>query len=175
VSAHEAAIAEPDSGSPAGALAASAIALLIARGLTVGTAESLTGGLVAATLTTVAGASAAFRGGVVAYAADLKESQLGVPSALLNQHGTVHRDVALAMAAGVRRRLDVAIGVATTGVAGPDPAEGQPVGTVHVAVDAGTGPAHRLLALTGDREQVRSETVRQVLALLVSVLKEDRV
>lgn len=166
-------VAGPGSDWSADAMAASAIGLLIARGLTVGTAESLTGGLVAAALTTVPGSSAAFRGGIVAYAADLKESQLGVPPALLQEVGTVHRDVALAMAAGVRRRLDVAIGVATTGVAGPDPADGQSAGTVHVAVDAGTGPAHRRLALTGDRNQVRSETVRAVLALLVSVLAED--
>jgi nicotinamide-nucleotide amidase len=175
VSAYEAAVAGPDSGgeSAVGILAASAIGLLIARGLTVGTAESLTGGLVAAALTTVPGSSAAFRGGIVAYAPDLKESQLGVPPALLKKVGTVDRDVALAMAAGVRRRLDVAVGVATTGVAGPDPADGQPVGTVHVAVDAGAGPAHRQLALSGDRDQVRSETVCSVLALLVSVLGED--
>jgi nicotinamide-nucleotide amidase len=165
--------ASPGSDWPADALAASAIGLLIVRGLTVGTAESLTGGLVAAALTTVPGSSAAFRGGIVAYAADLKESQLGVPPALLQKFGTVHRDVALAMAAGVRRRLGVAVGVATTGVAGPGPADGQPAGTVHVAVDAGAGPAHRRLALTGDRSQVRSETVRAVLALLMSVLKED--
>ncbi len=174
MSAHEAPGAEPGSDSSAGALAASAIALLIARGLTAGTAESLTGGLVAGALTTVAGSSAAFRGGIVAYAADLKESQLGVPAALLKKVGTVHRDVALAMAAGVRRRLDVAVGVATTGVAGPDPADGQPVGTVHIAVDAGARSAHRRLRLTGDRGQIRSETVRQVLALLVTVLAEDR-
>lgn len=166
--------AEPGSDSRTYALAASAIALLIERGQTVGTAESLTGGLVAAALTTVPGSSAAFRGGIVAYAADLKESQLAVPAAVLNQVGTVHRDVALAMAAGVRRRLDVAVGVATTGVAGPDPSDGQPVGTVHVAVDAGAGPAaHRQLRLVGDRGQIRDETVRQVLALLVSALTED--
>jgi nicotinamide-nucleotide amidase len=121
----------------------------------------------------VAGASAAFRGGIVAYAADLKETQLGVPAAVLNEVGTVHRNVALAMAAGVRRRLDVAVGVATTGVAGPDPVNGQSAGTVHIAVDTGARAAHRRLALAGDREQVREETVRQVLALLVSVLMED--
>jgi nicotinamide-nucleotide amidase len=164
---------ELGSDSPAGALAASAVGLLIARGLTVGTAESLTGGLVAAALTTVPGVSAAFRGGIVAYASDLKESELAVPAPLLSRVGAVHRDVALAMAAGVRRRLDVAVGVATTGVAGPDPADGQPVGTVHIAVDAGAGPVHRGLRLAGDRDQIRTETVRQVLMLLLTVLAED--
>jgi nicotinamide-nucleotide amidase len=154
-------------------LAATAIGMLIARGQTVATAESLTGGLVAAALTAVPGASAAFRGGIVAYAADVKASLLDVPAELLDRHGTVHRDVALAMASGARRHLGASLGVATTGVAGPDPVGDQPVGTVHIAVSTPAGSAHRMLDLTGDREQIRLGTVDQILNLLVSALQEE--
>lgn len=157
--------------------AADAIRLLVARGLTVGTAESLTGGLVAAALTTVAGASAAFRGAIVAYAADLKASLLTVPESLIDRVGTVHADVATAMAAGARDRLAVDVGVATTGVAGPDPADGQPVGMVHIAVSArlpaGVRLLHRELHLAGTRSQIREATVRHALNLLVTALTED--
>jgi nicotinamide-nucleotide amidase len=154
-------------------LAGTAIGLLAARGLTVGTAESLTGGLVAAALTSVPGASAVFRGGVVAYAAELKAALLDVPASLLERFGTVHADVAVAMAEGARRRLDVSVGVATTGVAGPEPSDGQPVGTVHIAVATAAGSAHRLLALAGDRDQVRRHTVEDALELLISTLQEE--
>jgi nicotinamide-nucleotide amidase len=154
-------------------LAFTAIGLLVASGQTAGTAESLTGGLVAAALTAVPGASAVFRGGVVAYAADVKASLLDVPASLLDRYGTVHRDVAVAMAHGARRRLDAAIGVATTGVAGPDPVDGQPAGTVHVAVVTAAGPAHRALALAGDRQQIRQHTVEHALRLLISALQEE--
>src|SRR5260221_1542522 len=102
--------------------------MLIAGGQTIGTAESLTGGLVAAALTTVPGASAVVRGGIVAYAADLKNSLLDVPADLIERVGTVHSDVALAMASGARTRLGATVGVATTGLAGPHHAYGQAVG-----------------------------------------------
>ena len=154
-------------------LAARAIGRVARHGLTVATAESLTGGLVAAALTTVPGSSAVFRGGIVAYAPDIKASLLGVPAALLDAVGTVHPDVAKAMAAGARRSLSAAVGVATTGVAGPDAAEGHPVGTVHIAVSTQAGTAHRELALPGDRDQVRGETVRQALELLLEVVGGD--
>lgn len=153
--------------------AVTAVGLLGARGQTVATAESLTGGLVAAALTAVPGASAVFRGGIVAYAADLKTSLLDVPAVLLDRYGTVHRDVAIAMAEGVRHRLDAAIGVATTGVAGPDPVDGQPAGTVHIAVSTAAGPAHRALKLSGDRGKIRLDTVELALNLLVSALLEE--
>ena len=112
-------------------LAGEAIGLLIARGQTIAAAESLTGGLVAAALTSVPGSSAAFRGGVVAYATDLKAAVLGVPDDLLERRGAVDAAVAEAMAEGARTRMWTTVGVATTGVAGPDPAEGKPVGTVY--------------------------------------------
>src|SRR5258706_13566454 len=103
--------------------------MLIAGGQTIGTAESLTGGLVAAALTTVPGASAVVRGGIVAYAADLKNSLLGVPAELIERVGTVHSDVALAMASGARTRLGATVGVATTGVAGPEAPGEERLGT----------------------------------------------
>ena len=159
--------------SDAEAAASTAIGMLIAGGQTIGTAESLTGGLVAAALTTVPGASAVVRGGIVAYAADLKSSLLGVPAGLINRVGTVHSDVALAMASGARTRLGATVGVATTGVAGPDPADGQPVGTVHIAVSAPARAVHEALVLSGDRAEIRRSTVDRLLDLLLRTLMED--
>jgi nicotinamide-nucleotide amidase len=147
--------------------------MLITRGQTVGTAESLTGGLVAAALTTVPGASAVVRGGIVAYAADLKSSLLSVPADLIDRVGTVHRDVALAMASGARIRLAATVGIATTGVAGPDPADGQPVGTVHIAVSMPERAVHEAFLLSGDRPEIRRSTVDRLLDLLVRTLMED--
>jgi nicotinamide-nucleotide amidase len=165
-------------GSPSGHgniadVAREAIALLTAMGRTVAVAESLTGGLVAAALTSVPGASVVVRGGVIAYATELKTALLGVPADLLGRHGTVHPEVAAAMAAGVRERLGATYGVATTGVAGPGPAEGKPQGTVFVAVAGPAGPAGTGLELAGDRRQVREGSVLSVLSLLVSALRED--
>jgi nicotinamide-nucleotide amidase len=153
-------------------LARSVIELLIARGETIATAESLTGGLVAAALTGVPGSSAAVRGGIVSYATDVKASLLGVPADLLERHGAVHGAVAEAMAQGARDRLGATVGVATTGVAGPDPAEGKPVGMVFVAAAGPGGVAGRELALSGDREAIRAATVESVLGLLLGALQE---
>jgi nicotinamide-nucleotide amidase len=155
-------------------LAGTAIDLLLQAGHTVAVAESLTGGLVAAAITSVAGSSAVFRGGVVAYATDLKTALLAVPADLLARHGPVHPEVAAAMASGVRERLGATYGVATTGVAGPGPADGRPQGTVYIAVEGPSGTAEAGLRLPGDRHEVREETVRSVLSLLVSTLREDR-
>jgi nicotinamide-nucleotide amidase len=154
-------------------LAREAIELLTAMGKTVAVAESLTGGLVAAALTSVPGASVVVRGGVIAYATELKTALLGVPAGLLDRHGAVHPDVAAAMAGGVRERLGATYGAATTGVAGPGPAEGKPQGTVFVAVAGPGGPAGAGLQLDGDRQQVREKSVLSVLSLLVSALRED--
>src|SRR5580692_12631099 len=107
-------------------LAAEVVARLTQAGHTLATAESLTGGLVAAAVTDVPGASSAFRGGVVAYATELKAEALGVDVAMLKAHGPGYAPVAAAMAQGVRKRLQATIGVATTGVAGPDPQNGYP-------------------------------------------------
>ncbi len=157
------------------ALAREVIELLVARHETVAVAESLTGGLLSAALTAIPGASAAFRGGVVAYATELKAALLGVPSALLDRYGAVHPAVAAAMAEGARGRLAAGVGAATTGVAGPDPADGQPVGTVHIAVSTGRGTTVRSLALSGGRPEIRAATVERSLGLLIGVLREESI
>lgn len=154
-------------------LAGEVIELLRAAGQTVAVAESLTGGLVAAALTTIPGASLAVRGGVVAYATDLKAALLSVPQRMLDEHGAVYPGVASAMAVGVRQRLGATFGLATTGVAGPDPQDGQPVGTVHIAVSADDDTVVRTLALDGDRDRIRRLTVDRSLALLLGRLRED--
>lgn len=110
--------------------AAEVVELLVAHGRTLATAESLTAGAVAARLADVSGASRAMRGGVVAYHNDIKASLLGVDRVRLDTHGAVDEQVSLQMADGARRGLVADIGVATTGVAGPQPHQGQPVGTV---------------------------------------------
>jgi nicotinamide-nucleotide amidase len=160
-------------GEDPGDLARQVITMLRAAGQTVATAESLTGGLVAAALTTIPGASYAVRGGVVTYATDLKASLLGVSRAMLDAHGAVYPGVASAMANGVRERLNATFGVATTGVAGPDPADGQPVGTVHIAVSAEDDTVVRTLALDGDRDRIRRLSVDRSLGLLLGRLREE--
>jgi nicotinamide-nucleotide amidase len=146
------------------------VAELVAGSHSIATAESLTGGLVCAALTDVPGASAVVRGSVVAYATELKAQLLGVDAGLLAAGGAVQAEVARQLATGVCRVLGSDIGVATTGVAGPDPQDGRPVGTVFVAVAFGGRVAVRELALTGDRAAIRTETVAQALALVTEVL-----
>jgi len=146
---------------------------LRAGGHTVAVAESLTGGLVAAALTDIPGASAAFRGGVVTYATELKTKLLGVDALMLARHGAVYPPVAAAMAEGVRTRLGATYGVATTGVAGPEPADGQPVGTAHIAVSATDDTVVRTIALAGDRHEIRRLTVENALGLLLGRLGEE--
>ncbi|MFI1470868.1 CinA family protein [Streptomyces wuyuanensis] len=151
--------------------AAAVLRLLAERGESLAVAESLTGGLVAAELTSVPGASKSFLGSVTAYATALKRDLLGVDGALLAEHGAVHPEVAAQMAAGVRSRTAAGWGIATTGVAGPEPQDGQPVGTVFVAVAGpdGTRKVARL-RLNGDRSEIRRESVRNVLELLAGEL-----
>ncbi len=141
-----------------------------ARGWTVGTAESLTAGLVVSTLVRVPGASSVVRGGIAAYATDLKRTLLGVDADLLAEHGAVDAQVARQMALGAVRTLGADVGIATTGVAGPDPQDGQPVGRVHIAVATPEGVSHRTLDLEGDRDDIRRATVGHALALCASVL-----
>jgi nicotinamide-nucleotide amidase len=173
----------PQSAGPAGCaasageqahdLAVQVLARLQAGGQTVAVAESLTGGLVAAALTDVPGASASFRGGVVAYATELKAALLGVEEGMLARHGAVYAPVAAAMAEGVRARLGATYGLATTGVAGPEPQDGQPVGTTHIAVSAADDTVVRTMILTGDRHEIRTLTVEHALGLLLGRLRED--
>ena len=144
--------------------------LLARRGETVGVAESLTGGLLGAALTGTPGASATFRGGLIVYATDLKETLAGVPGPLLEAEGPVSAHVAAALAAGARDRLGATYGIGVTGVAGPDQQNGQPVGTVHLAV-AGPGEGEvRSLRCEGDREQIRAAAVAAALSLLADVV-----
>ena len=157
--------------------ARAAIELLVARRLTVATAESLTGGLLCGALTDVAGASAVVRGAVVAYATDLKESVLGVGADVLARPGgAVQGEVAAQMAIGVCRVLGSGVGVATTGVAGPEPQDGQPVGKVFAAVAVEGLVEVRRLELDGTRAEIRDATVLAALSLLVDqlVATEDR-
>lgn len=149
------------------------IAALLARSQTLAVAESLTGGLVAAMFTAAAGVSQVFRGGVVAYATDLKHQLLGVPSDHLAEHGAVHPDTARLMAEGVRDRLGSDWGLATTGVAGPDRQEGHPVGTVHVAVAGPERTQVRTLSLEGNRKQIRARAARAAIELAGEMLAGD--
>ena len=111
----------------------------------------------------------------MAYATELKAVLLGVDRALLAAQGAVSAEVAGAMAEGVADRLGAAVGAATTGVAGPDPSDGQPVGSVYIAVSSADGTTHRHLALSGDRQQIRQATVEASLSLLIGVLREDNI
>ncbi|MEO3883947.1 CinA family protein [Nonomuraea sp. B5E05] len=154
--------------------AAEVLRLLVAQNATVAVAESLTGGLIGATITSVSGASEAFVGGVISYATDLKRELLGVPGDLLRREGAVHPEVAAAMAAGVARLCGATYGLAVTGVAGPEPQDGRPVGTVHVAVCGPGGQiSARTLTLRGSRERIRVETVDEAVDLLAGVLKAN--
>jgi len=149
---------------------AALVATLRARGETLAVAESLTGGALAAAVVDVPGASAVLRGGVVAYATDLKHALLGVDGDLLAAEGAVHPEVARQMADGVRELLGATWGLATTGVAGPDPQDGVPPGTVYVAISGpGAARVERLL-LPGGRGEVRAAAVRRALLLLGLVL-----
>ncbi|MEV1080464.1 nicotinamide-nucleotide amidohydrolase family protein [Streptomyces sp. NPDC050211] len=158
------------------------VRLLTVRGETLAVAESLTGGLVAAEITAAPGASKAFRGSVTAYATELKHELLGVDATLLAQRGAVDPQVAAQMAAGVRKALGADWGLATTGVAGPESQDGQPVGTVFIAVDgpfaadstATGGGKVASLRLNGHRAEIRMESVRSVLALLLQQLASEQ-
>jgi nicotinamide-nucleotide amidase len=135
---------------------------------TVAVAESLTGGLLMATLTDVPGVSAVLRGGAVVYATDTKASMLDVDDGLLAAKGPVSGEVALAMAVGVRARWGADFGVATTGVAGPDPQDGHLAGEVYVAVSDADGSVVERLHLSGagGRRQIRAEATEAALGLL---------
>src|SRR3954452_5242982 len=148
-------------------------ALLAERGATVAVAESLTGGLLGAALTSMPGASATFRGGVLVYATDLKETLGGVPGPLLDAEGAVSAEVAAAMAAGVRDRTGATYGVAMTGVPGPDLQGGHPPGTAFVAVAGPSGGQVRSLRLPGDRAVIRDRAVDVALDMLRDVVSAD--
>jgi nicotinamide-nucleotide amidase len=142
-------------------------------GESLATAESLTGGLIGELLTTVPGASVSYVGGVISYATRLKETLAGVPAATLQELGPVAERTAQEMATGVARRCSADWGLAVTGVAGPEPQDGHPVGQVFVglAYPAGGWTSVRELRLSGSRAQIRSQTAVSALALLSEALR----
>ena len=146
------------------------IADLTQRGLTIATAESLTGGGLVARLVDVPGASHVVRGGACTYAVDTKSSVLGVSAIQLALTGPVDEQVARQMARGARELFHADIGLSTTGVAGPGPADGFPAGTVHIACAHPAGEEHRLLHLAGDRAAVRAGAIDAALVLVRDVL-----
>jgi nicotinamide-nucleotide amidase len=137
-------------------------------GATVAVAESLTGGLVVAMLTETPGASQTVRGGLVVYATDLKATLAGVDPVLLAERGAVDPDVAAALANGARERLGATFGLGVTGVAGPDPQDGQPVGTVFAAVSGPAGGHVERRRFDGDRAAIRAAAVQLCLDLIVA-------
>jgi nicotinamide-nucleotide amidase len=146
-------------------------AILKQGGLTLATMESCTGGLLASTITDVPGSSHYFKGGYVAYTAQMKIS-LGVSAELIEKHGAVSDEVAAAMARAARDRAGADIGVAVTGVAGPDELEGKPQGRTHVAVDAGDGPQSISYTYYQGRAATKRRAVTTALALLRRALLE---
>lgn len=146
---------------------------LVAQGATVATAESLTGGRLAAELTQLPGSSQTFLGGVVSYATSVKTGVLEVPESVVHEYGVVSAECARAMAEGVRRLVGSTYALSTTGVAGPDDQEGKPPGTVFVAV-AGPGGTHvEELSLSGDRDEIQTATCRAALSALGGILPRE--
>jgi nicotinamide-nucleotide amidase len=143
---------------------------LLGRGETVACAESLTGGLLADLLSGSPGASSTFRGGVVAYASDVKESVLGVRAETLSSAGAVSAGCAEEMAAGVRSLVGSDWAVSTTGVAGPDPQEDKPVGLVYICVAGRDGATVQQLQLAGERAEIRHATCHAALQALHSAV-----
>lgn len=158
-------------------VASDVIQLLKQAGETVGVAESLTGGGLMTAITSVSGASAVFRGGVVSYATPLKERLLNVDPALIKQHGVIHEDVVKQMAMGARKVTTfddkpTTWGISTTGVGGPDPQDEKPAGTAFIGIASPSrswelGPFH----FPGDRQQIRQATIMEALAQLRDILR----
>ncbi|KQV04061.1 damage-inducible protein CinA [Microbacterium sp. Root322] len=156
---------------------AAVLAALGRRGWTLGIAESLTGGALCADVVAIPGASAVLLGGVVAYATPVKATVLGVDAALLAAHGPVHPQVALQMADGVRDVVGVGgvpadVGVSTTGIAGPDSPDGQPVGTVHIGVVTPVASRNTAFHFSGDRDAIRAQAVAAALREVLAVVAE---
>ncbi|MGN6361116.1 MAG: CinA family protein [Thermomicrobiales bacterium] len=147
--------------------------LLRARGLTIATAESCTGGAIAAAITAISGASDYFPGGIVSYSIPVKMALLGVPQAVIENDGVVSAACAAAMAASARRVLGADLALATTGIAGPSGAEpGKPVGTVHLALASpGREPICRHKVYAGDRAAVIAAATHDALALALAYLQ----
>ncbi|RZU74076.1 nicotinamide-nucleotide amidase [Micromonospora kangleipakensis] len=156
----------------AGSPAAGVVHSLHERHETLATVESLTGGLLSASIVEIAGVSGVYRGGLVVYATELKSELAGVPAELLAERGPVDPDVAVALAEGGRRRCGADWGLATTGVAGPEPQDGKPVGLVYVAVAGPLGTEVQRLDLDGGRDHIRSAAVIEALRLLAERIRD---
>jgi CDP-diacylglycerol--glycerol-3-phosphate 3-phosphatidyltransferase len=157
----------PGSESPVDPLSRELCALMVESGLTLSVAESCTGGLLAALVTDQPGSSKYFMGGVVAYADEVKRAQLAVPAALLARHGAVSREVALAMAEGVRSRFATTLAASITGIAGPDADGSKPVGLTYIAVATPHGSSCNEYMFSGDRWSNRRQAAGQALRLLI--------
>ncbi|RAO14068.1 Nicotinamide-nucleotide amidase [Micromonospora noduli] len=157
-------------GAEVGSAAAAVVHRLAERHETLATVESLTGGSLAASIVNIAGVSGVYRGGLVVYATELKATLAGVPDDLLSERGPVDPEVAAALAEGGRQRCGADWGLATTGVAGPEPQDGKPVGLVYVAVAGPNGGEVRQLDLGNGRDHVRAEAVVEALRLLAERL-----
>jgi nicotinamide-nucleotide amidase len=145
------------------------------QGLTLATAESCTGGMVAQRLTSVPGSSRVFLGGVVAYADDVKAAELGVPREVLERHGAVSAETAAAMAAGARERLGADVAVSVTGIAGPDGgSEEKPVGLVYLHAEGRSGSRSVDFVFPGDREGIRRRAAVTALHLVRRLLAQSR-
>ncbi|GIG86697.1 CinA family protein [Plantactinospora endophytica] len=153
--------------------AAAVVHALADRGTTLAVVESLTGGLLAAAIVDIAGVSSVFRGGLVTYATELKSSLAGVPADLLAERGAVDPDVAVALAEGGRARCGADWCLSTTGVAGPEPQDGKPVGLVFVAAAGPSGTSVRRLQLSGNRLRIRIGAVTGALRLLAERLHSE--
>ncbi|MBJ7279608.1 MAG: CinA family protein [Candidatus Nanopelagicales bacterium] len=140
------------------------------RHLTISVAESLTGGLVAASLTQIPGASAVFKGGIIAYGDEIKQQVLKVDPALITKFTSISEPVAQSMATNVREIMNTDIGIATTGVAGPDKSDGFAPGIVFVAISIGDHKICQKLELVGDRTQIRDQSVNEIFKLTLSQL-----
>lgn len=143
------------------------------KGLTLSCAESCTGGLIAKSITDVAGCSSVFYGGVVSYDNSVKMGVLGVKSATLDSYGAVSYETACEMALGVKRALNTSIGISTTGIAGPGGATpNKPVGTVYIGIAFGSTVNALRLDIGSDksRDEIRTEAVMRILALLLEKL-----
>lgn len=141
--------------------------------LTLATAESLTAGLIAATIANVPGSSAVLTGGVISYASTVKAALLGVPQDLLDRVGSVDAAVARSMADGARSACAANIGVSATGVAGPEPHDGKPVGTVFIGIATPKKTTAQEFNFSGDRHQIREQSVQVALELVVDFLKDQ--
>ena len=140
------------------------------RGLTVATAESMTGGSVADLVSAAPGASVTYLGGVVSYATEVKRKILGVPDGVVEEYGVVSAPCAAAMATGVRELIGTDYGVSTTGVAGPEPQEEKPVGLVYVGIAGPHGVDTHELQLEGDRAGIRASATQRAVTLLLEAV-----